>query len=109
LTEGWVASFKLAESSESERFIARVHEGSVFGKPVAANQRWAGRSPLPPIATCINWTSSSSPRAVPKCQMRSFLRRHYAILAQERWVVDGFGTPQAFEAMLRRGRCAGLR
>ena len=30
-----------------------------------------------------------------------FLRRHSAILAQERWVVDGFGTPQAFEAMLR--------
>ena len=30
-----------------------------------------------------------------------FLRQHSAILAQERWVVDGFGTPQAFEAMLR--------
>jgi adenylate kinase family enzyme len=30
-----------------------------------------------------------------------FLRRHAAVLAQQRWVVDGFGSPQAFEAMLR--------
>jgi hypothetical protein len=30
-----------------------------------------------------------------------FLARHTALLAQDRWVIDGFGTPQAFEAMLR--------
>lgn len=30
-----------------------------------------------------------------------FLRRHAEILAQEQWVVDGFGNPRAFEAMLR--------
>ena len=30
-----------------------------------------------------------------------FLRRHAEILAQERWVVDGFGNPTAFEAMLQ--------
>jgi adenylate kinase family enzyme len=30
-----------------------------------------------------------------------FLRRHAEILAQDRWVIDGFGNPQAFEAMLR--------
>jgi adenylate kinase family enzyme len=29
-----------------------------------------------------------------------FLRRHAEILAQEQWVVDGFGNPQAFAAML---------
>ena len=36
-----------------------------------------------------------------KVPEEEFLRRHSAILAQERWVVDGFGTPQAFEAILR--------
>ena len=30
-----------------------------------------------------------------------YLRRHTEALAQQRWVVDGFGTPPAFEAMLR--------
>lgn len=30
-----------------------------------------------------------------------FLRRHTEILAGDRWVIDGFGTPEAFEAMLR--------
>jgi adenylate kinase family enzyme len=30
-----------------------------------------------------------------------FLRRHTEVLAGKRWVVDGFGTPRAFEAMLR--------
>jgi len=30
-----------------------------------------------------------------------FLRRHREALVQPRWVADGFGTPQAFEAMLR--------
>lgn len=30
-----------------------------------------------------------------------FLRRHAEILARPAWVVDGFGTPKAFEAMLR--------
>jgi len=30
-----------------------------------------------------------------------FLQRHAAALDQQQWVVDGFGTPQAFEAMLR--------
>ncbi len=30
-----------------------------------------------------------------------FLARHAELLAQDRWVIDGFGTPQAFEAMLR--------
>ena len=30
-----------------------------------------------------------------------FLRRHSEILAEDCWVIDGFGTPQAFEAMLR--------
>ena len=29
-----------------------------------------------------------------------FLKRHAEILAEERWVVDGFGNRQAFEAML---------
>lgn len=29
-----------------------------------------------------------------------FLRRHAEIMTQEQWVVDGFGNPQAFEAML---------
>jgi adenylate kinase family enzyme len=29
-----------------------------------------------------------------------FVRRHAAVLAQQRWVVDGFGNPLAFEAML---------
>jgi hypothetical protein len=29
-----------------------------------------------------------------------FLRRHAEIMAQEQWVVDGFGNPQAFTAML---------
>lgn len=29
-----------------------------------------------------------------------FLRRHAEIMAQEQWVVDGFGNPQAFAAML---------
>src|SRR5262249_39488836 len=30
-----------------------------------------------------------------------FLKQHAEILAQPTWVVDGFGTPKAFEAMLR--------
>ena len=30
-----------------------------------------------------------------------FLGRHAEIMAQEEWVVDGFGSPQAFAAMLR--------
>ena len=30
-----------------------------------------------------------------------FLRRHSEILVEDRWVMDGFGTPQAFERMLR--------
>jgi adenylate kinase family enzyme len=30
-----------------------------------------------------------------------FLRRHSEILAEDRWVIDGSGTPQAFENMLR--------
>jgi adenylate kinase family enzyme len=30
-----------------------------------------------------------------------FVRQHAEILAEQRWVVDGFGTPQAFEATLR--------
>lgn len=30
-----------------------------------------------------------------------FLRQHFEILAEDCWVIDGFGTPQAFEAMLR--------
>jgi adenylate kinase family enzyme len=30
-----------------------------------------------------------------------FLRRHAEALAQRQWVVDGFGNPLAFEAMLR--------
>lgn len=30
-----------------------------------------------------------------------FLRRHAEILAEERWVIDGFGTAQTFENMLR--------
>lgn len=29
-----------------------------------------------------------------------FLKRHAQIMAQEQWVVDGFGNPQAFAAML---------
>jgi adenylate kinase family enzyme len=29
-----------------------------------------------------------------------FIRRHAEIMAQEHWVVDGFGNPQAFAAML---------
>lgn len=29
-----------------------------------------------------------------------FLRRHTEALAQQQWVVDGFGTPHAFEAVL---------
>jgi adenylate kinase family enzyme len=32
---------------------------------------------------------------------KEFLRRHAEALAQQRWVVDGFGNPLAFEAMLR--------
>lgn len=31
---------------------------------------------------------------------REFMKRHAEILAQARWVLDGFGNPQAFEAML---------
>ena len=30
-----------------------------------------------------------------------FLRRHTEAMGGERWVTDGFGTPHAFEAMLR--------
>jgi hypothetical protein len=30
-----------------------------------------------------------------------FARRHAVVLAQARWVVDGFGNPRAFEAMLQ--------
>jgi adenylate kinase family enzyme len=30
-----------------------------------------------------------------------FLKRHSEILLNERWVIDGFGTPQSFEALLR--------
>ena len=30
-----------------------------------------------------------------------FARRHAEILAQEQWVLDGFGNPQAFAAMVR--------
>ncbi len=36
-----------------------------------------------------------------KVPNEEFLRRHSEILAQQQWVVDGFGTTQAFEAMLR--------
>jgi adenylate kinase family enzyme len=30
-----------------------------------------------------------------------FLRRHSKIVASERWVIDGFGTPQSFETLMR--------
>ena len=36
-----------------------------------------------------------------KVQDEEFLQRLTEALARERWVVDGFGTPQAFEAILR--------
>lgn len=36
-----------------------------------------------------------------KVQDEEFVQRLTEALARERWVVDGFGTPQAFEAMLR--------
>ena len=36
-----------------------------------------------------------------KVQDEEFLQRLTEALARERWVVDGFGTPQSFEAILR--------
>ncbi len=36
-----------------------------------------------------------------KVQDEEFLRRLDEFLARERWVIDGFGTPHAFEAILR--------
>jgi adenylate kinase family enzyme len=36
-----------------------------------------------------------------KVSEEEFVRRHAAVLAQERWVVDGFGNPLAFDPMLR--------
>jgi len=74
---------------------------AVFGKPGGGKSTLArqiattAKLPLQQVDLLLFETGGAR---VPD---EEFLRRYAAALAQRQWVVDGFGTPQAFEAMLR--------
>jgi len=74
---------------------------AVFGKPGGGKSTLARQ-----IATIANLPLQQLDllqfeKGGAKVPDEEFLRRHAEALAQLRWVVDGFGTPHAFEAMLR--------
>ena len=73
----------------------------VFGKPGGGKSTLAGQ-----IATTANLPLQhldllQYEKGGAKVQDEEFLQRLTEALARERWVVDGFGTPQSFEAILR--------
>ncbi len=74
---------------------------AVFGKPGGGKSTLArqiaktANLPLQQL-DLLQYESSGA-----KVQDDEFLRRHTEVLAGQRWVVDGFGTPHALEAMLR--------
>ena len=74
---------------------------AVFGKP------GGGKSTLAlQIATTANLPLQQLDllqfgKGGAKVPDEEFLRRHTEVLAQSRWVVDGFGTPYVFDATLR--------
>jgi len=74
---------------------------AVFGKPGGGKSTLARQ-----ITTTTNWPLQQLDllqyeKGGAKVPDEEFLRRHTEALAQQRWVVDGFGTPHAFEAVLR--------
>ena len=74
---------------------------AVFGKPGGGKSTLARQ-----IATTANLPLQQLDllqyeRGGARVQDEEFLRRHTEVLSGQRWVVDGFGTPHAFEAMLR--------
>ena len=74
---------------------------AVFGKPGGGKSTLARQ-----IATTANLPLQQLDllqyeKGGAKVQDEEFLQRFAAGLAQERWVIDGFCTPQAFEAILR--------
>jgi adenylate kinase family enzyme len=74
---------------------------AVFGKPGGGKstlaRQLAAATNLPLIQLDLVQYKAGGAR-VPDDE---FLRQHAEILARPTWVVDGFGTPKAFEAMLR--------
>jgi adenylate kinase family enzyme len=74
---------------------------AVFGKPgggkstVARQIATVAHLPLQPL-DLIQYRTGGE-----KLADEEFLERHAEVLAQPRWVIDGFGTPVAFEATLR--------
>jgi len=74
---------------------------AVFGKPGGGKSTLARQ-----IATTANLPLQQLDllqyeRGGAMVRDEEFLRRHAEVLAGQRWVVDGFGMPHAFEAMLR--------
>jgi len=74
---------------------------AVFGKPGGGKSTLARQ-----LATTANLPLQQLDllqyeRGGTKVRDEEFLRRHTEALGGERWVTDGFGTPHAFEAMLR--------
>lgn len=74
---------------------------AVFGKPGGGKSTLARQ-----IATAANLPLQQLDllqyeKGGAKVPDEEFLRRHTEALAQQSWVVDGVGTPHAFEALLR--------
>ncbi len=74
---------------------------AVFGKPGGGKSTLAQQ-----IATTANLPLQQLDllqyeKGGAKVQDEEFLQRLTGALARESWVIDGFGTPKAFEAMLR--------
>jgi adenylate kinase family enzyme len=73
----------------------------VFGKPGGGKSTLArqiatiAKLPLQPL-DLLQYEQDGS-----KVPEQEFVRRYSAVLAQHHWVVDGFGSPLAFAAMLR--------
>lgn len=74
---------------------------AVFGKPGGGKSTLAGQIATTASLPLQQLDLLQYEKGGAKVQDEEFLQRLTEALARERWVVDGFGTPQAFEAILR--------
>ena len=74
---------------------------AVFGKPGGGKSTLARRIAATANLPLQQLDLLQYQQGGAKVSDEEFLQRHTEALAQPQWVVDGFGNPQAFEAMLR--------